>query len=227
MPDSLSSGSEHRWEAGGVAGGYCQSQRVSGSAPSVRCAYSLALCAPFPSFPSSVCVCPASRAGGSINLREQNVLLGAEICLFQSANVSDTPRLVMGFSQEGLFWHVSGTDIAVTPKWYRVNLWESLSEMGTKWGKNRKTGNEMTNCLPPQVLTISRLNKSQQKTTASPCFAVSIPKGCGWGGVGGGRRWCAPPGPFPALRASFLPPQGVQPQALVASTWANYDHLLF
>lgn len=91
--------------------------------------------------------------------------------------------------------------------------------MGTKWGKNRKTGSEVTNCLPPQILNISGLSKSQQKMTTSPSFTVSIPKGPGWGGIGGGRRY-VPPGPSTALRASFLPPEGVQPQTLVVSMWA-------
>lgn len=81
----------------------------------------------------------------------------------------------------------------------------------------------MTNCLPPQILSISGLSKSQQKTTTSVCFRVSIPRG--WGAVGGGRR-CAAPGPCTALRAS-LPPEGVQPQTLGVSAWANDDHVLF
>lgn len=39
----------------------------------------------------------------SVNLRDQNVVLGAKICLFHLANVSDIPCLVIGFSQEVLF----------------------------------------------------------------------------------------------------------------------------
>lgn len=61
-----------RPEARAVDGGYYQSQRVSGCAPSVRFASSLALHAPFPSFLSRICVSAASIAGGSKTLHRNS-----------------------------------------------------------------------------------------------------------------------------------------------------------
>lgn len=98
--------------------------------------------------------------------------------------------------------------------------------MGTKWDKNRKTGTEMTNCLPPQILNISGLSKSQQKMTTSRASQQASQKalvGEKLEEAGGG----APPGPFAALRAFFLHPKGVQSKTLVMSMWANDDHVVF